>query len=635
MRGDTEPIHLNLRAQAWRRWGPYLCLLGILALAAGLRLWRLDGPPLWFDEGNNLYFAHSSLPRLVEMARLTHDTDPPAHRLLLGLWLRWVGDSAFSARLFSVVYGLLTAALLFVWGRWLLDVRTGLLAAALWALAPMAIYYTREAKGYALVALFGSLATYLWARYLADEPRGKPLVWVAYLVSSVLALGTHYYAIMAHLAQGAWMIGQLSRSGRRVPAWRALRAWLLAQVAVAAAMLPWVVLTFTTATEGALGLKMERASWDLLTYLKEIAFTLSAGPDSQAWMAATALLPMALAAAWALWRDFRRETARLAVLVAVPVAAAFLVQLRVRFFAPRFLLYLLPMACLLMAVGLVKARRIGVMLGLLLLLSWGMALPAAQGPSVGADEDLRPLAAELERLSEPGDGIIVGYVWQEGILEVYAPQAEGEYLLGWFDRETLGTEIAALFGAHPRLWLLTYRVPIAHPASLPGWWLETHATRAFRQQHDAHDLGLYYPGCGESSVAVQTAAFDQGIWLSYRPVDARMGAGQFLMVDLSWRVEDAPREPFSVFVHLLDAQGELRAQHDSAPQNGHKPFSSLAPLQSVPDCRALFLPRDIPPGEYAVRVGVYDTRSGERLRLAKNGDDGLVLGKLAVLPPDR
>src|SRR3990172_6549125 len=82
-------------------WPVLVALLSIVVLAAGLRFWQLDAAQMWWDEGNNAYFAHYSLPEVLTFSRLTRDTDPPAHRAALGLWLSLFGDSAFSLRSLS------------------------------------------------------------------------------------------------------------------------------------------------------------------------------------------------------------------------------------------------------------------------------------------------------------------------------------------------------------------------------------------------------------------------------------------------------------------------------------------------------------------------------------------------------
>ena len=618
------------------RLGRYLLLFLALVLATTVRVWHLDGPALWADEGNNAYFSQSSLSQLVEMSRLSHDTDPPAHRLVLSAWLRVLGRSAFNARLLSVAMGVATVLLLCSWGSWLSGAPVGFTAAALWALAPMAIYYTREAKGYPQVALFGCLAVYLWARFLYRREGRRSLLWLLYVACSVLSLGAHYYAILLHVAQGVWLLGQLAVAEDRASVWRELRAWLLAQLFIGAAILPGVLMTYSSATEGALGLRVGRPAWNAFEYAQEAGRVLAAGKLGYGWPAMVALAVVAVAALWAIWRDRRPQVTLLVCLVAVPLLGAFALQTVVPFFSPRFLLYVLPPLFLLVAIGIVHLRGIGGALVLALAMAWSLVMPMAFDLSEEDQADLRPIADHLARLWQPDDGILTTYIWQQGILSLYAPDVEGPYYLDWYDRGTVEAEMEALFARHPRLWLLTYRVPIANPVNLAGWWLEEHATRALRVRYDTHRLGLYVKDCSDEWSAHQTIRFDKGIRADFAPLDARVAPGQLLGLRVRWTVTDPPKLQYSAFVHLVDAQGNIQTQHDGAPRNGFKPFREFAPGEQVTDCRVLLIPTEAPPGEYQVRIGLYVPKTGDRLGVLdgpKVGEGQAVIGKVVVGEP--
>ena len=86
---------------------------------------------------------------------------------------------------------------------------------------------------------------------------------------------------------------------------------------------------------------------------------------------------------------------------------------------------------------------------------------------------------------------------------------------------------------------------------------------------------------------------------------------------------------YKVFLHLLDAQGRLVAQHDSEPVGGLAPTTAWPPGATVRDRRALVLPDQLPPGSYTLSVGMYTGDDpGQRLRV---GDaDHLVLGTLEI-----
>lgn len=602
-------------APARRRF--WLALLAILLVAAGLRLWQLDRHGLWWDEGNNAYLAHAGLARVVEMSRLTNDTNPPAHRLALGLWLGLLGDGVLQLRLLSVVCGLGVVILAAYWGQRLAGPRAALLAAALMALAPMAVYYDREAKGYPWVALWGWVALTLLDRALLSgdrRPRGWRAValWAGYALATALALGAHYYTALLILAQGLWLAGWLA-SAR--PGWRVARAkllpWLAALCGVAALLAPWVALTWRTAFAGAQNVPMARGAWDLPTYLRYVGTTLAAGPYGPlpwAWLALGALL---IPAGWEVYRGRGPRQGLLATTLLAPIAAGYAAQAITPFVIPRFFLYLLPALCVLAAAGLARLGRRALPLGLALLVAWAASLPHAYRPVALPMDDMRPLGDTLARLARPGDGVIVNYIWQEGMLRMYAPDASVAYYLGWFSEDTVAQEMAALAQRHPRLWLVTYQMPLQHPANPGGWWLEQHAARALVHEHGHNRAVLYEKPC--EGVSVQdVATLAEDVHLSAAALPGSLSPGDTLPVTLVWRVGAPLQRPYTVFLQLLSPEGALVAQSDGDPRNGLMPLATLAPGASTRDCRALLVPPDAAPGRYAVIVGLYDRETGAR-----------------------
>ncbi|MDY6876251.1 MAG: glycosyltransferase family 39 protein [Chloroflexota bacterium] len=89
---------------------------------------------------------------------------------------------------------------------------------------------------------------------------------------------------------------------------------------------------------------------------------------------------------------------------------------------------------------------------------------------------------------------------------------------------------------------------------------------------------------------------------------------------LYWQAAQNPDLDYSTFVHLLNKDGELVAQHDTGlGSDQHYPTSAWRVGDIVPSQHALILPSDLPPGGYQVRVGVYFWADGSRLPVIENG----------------
>lgn len=110
------------------------------------------------------------------------------------------------------------------------------------------------------------------------------------------------------------------------------------------------------------------------------------------------------------------------------------------------------------------------------------------------------------------------------------------------------------------------------------------------------------------------------------PVGARFG-GRIELVGyerrapdqmvLYWRAQQEIPLALTVFVHLLDTEGNLMGQADHVPQGGRAPTTGWLPGEVVAD--AFSLPLEPQPG-WRLRVGLYDPVSGSRLPLDGGGD---------------
>ena len=86
-------------------------------------------------------------------------------------------------------------------------------------------------------------------------------------------------------------------------------------------------------------------------------------------------------------------------------------------------------------------------------------------------------------------------------------------------------------------------------------------------------------------------------------------------VTLTWRPAAPLPARYTLFMHLLDAAGNLVAQQDQPPLHGFYPSDRWLPDAAFQDTVTLTLPASAPPGDYRLRVGWYDPASGQRLPL--------------------
>ena len=93
----------------------------------------------------------------------------------------------------------------------------------------------------------------------------------------------------------------------------------------------------------------------------------------------------------------------------------------------------------------------------------------------------------------------------------------------------------------------------------------------------------------------------------------RLEAGGTLTVTLVWQGEEAVTANYTVFVHLLDQQGQLVAQADAPPLGGAYPTAYWMAGDVVRDPHRLDLPADLPTTTLLLQVGLYDPTTDARL----------------------
>jgi 4-amino-4-deoxy-L-arabinose transferase-like glycosyltransferase len=107
--------------------------------------------------------------------------------------------------------------------------------------------------------------------------------------------------------------------------------------------------------------------------------------------------------------------------------------------------------------------------------------------------------------------------------------------------------------------------------------------------------------------------------------------GKALQVTLYWEATAAPREDYTVFVHLLDESEALRGQGDGPPMHDDYPTSLWEPGEIIADQHIVAVHADAPAGRYRLAVGFY--RLADGLRLPVKDADGVVQPDDRVLLP--
>lgn len=650
---DTLVHSATVRAQPRALWQrlDWLLVVGIVLGAFALRAWAVrSGLP---------YVAHPDEPNPVEYAvRMlqTGDLNPHVFRkptlyvyLLLGVFAlhyRWglasglyhdlsqmtitthlyttIPEFFVWGRLLTAAFGSLTAAAAYLLGRWSWSRSAGLLAALCVATSPFQLFHSQfvtldvPSGFFVLLAFLGALAVL------------QSGSWRAYLAAGLcvgLAAATKYntatVAAALAVAHGLHWQRELLR--------RALRPIAAAAAAALGFVLgtPYAVLAWPEFVRSLLGQVEDYGAgvhgdltgrWPLGGYLR---FLWDDGLRPAAALAA--LLGVVLLLRFRpriglLWLScalvyliglltqsshFMRNLIPLLVLCALPVgvAGAALIDWLARW-QPR-LRPLAAAAVTLLLFGLTAQQSYAY-----------TTFQARTSSQVQADQFVRSLprgqriAVELQPAAWSGDPLIEPVAFlTEHPLDWY--RAHGyRYLVAnelWRDDQDqplydvlrAGATLSQSFGGAesghpgPRIEVLDLGL---HPEAL------TMTAQPARFGSDLQLLGYELrPGPLRPAISSLDGA-DQ------RTIDP----GDSLQLNLVWQARRSLPYDYALFVHVVDAAGNVVAQRDAIMRQDEYPSSRWQPDELVLDRADLPLPA-LPPGSYRLDIGVYRMDTGERL----------------------
>ncbi len=426
-------------------------LLVVMGIGALLRLYNLGYNSLWLDEAATLTFARQSLAGIWE-STVTGEFNPP-----LFYWLEhgmlFFGESEFVLRLLPALFGVLTIPVVYLIGKEFRDRNVGLIAAALLAFSPFHIFYSQEARAYAPMLFFFSLALLFYVRASrSDEVRS----WVLFGLFSAVAFWMHFYAIVpvAVLILHALVTRAGSIRSARNPA--------LSVVAFVAASLPLLIVTF-----GLFRARTSSAPTFGMQGLDVVYQTLLQVSGSSDLVMVPFILLFLLGIAYTRRED--REGALLLILMmALPLAASLVLSSRMPIF-PRYLIYLLPVYLIGIAsaypglYALVRDRRaVYLAVAAAFLISTPFLATYYTTPQ---KNDWRGFSAELGGMTAEGDLVVV--------LPSYVAQPLDYYYSNATDRTlefgaTTGEGLATIRGRYPDRRAFYVMTPDIFAANPPG-----------------------------------------------------------------------------------------------------------------------------------------------------------------------
>ncbi len=337
----------------FRRREPWI-LIVILLLAFALRVFALHLPEPTGDEGFSYVFTKFTIPEMLTKTVEMIEPHPIGYYIYLKGWMALAGSAEFPIRFSTVIFGMLLVVLVWRFAHQLglqrIHPAIPLIAAALMAVNPFAVHYSREIRMYSLHMVL-TLASTMLMLQIWRKPNWK---WVAaYVLVSWTALQVHYYAGFVFVAQNVFFFSIALVAGLRRHA-RQLAHWIAAEAIVLLASLPWIIFAravlFNYRGNDVRGASLDDIVIDLIGN-----YSISKGYPE--WHLAAALICFVLMGLgiWRMWRAGRehRATAWLLVLYfAIPVLAGWLAAQGRPIYTARYFIATLTPFLMMIAVAL-------------------------------------------------------------------------------------------------------------------------------------------------------------------------------------------------------------------------------------------------------------------------------------------
>jgi hypothetical protein len=227
------------------------------------------------------------------------------------------------------------------------------------------------------------------------------------------------------------------------------------------------------------------------------------------------------------------------------------------------------------------------------------------------------------------------YAMQFGYEEYVMSDPDGGLVDRWVGAPVLDQveQLRDLLANAPRVWLV-----------VDGWRFQSRFENAFirtvldqmelafDEQGMAVFVGQGYTQRPDPAVS-QTLGVDFGQELVLEGYDlsaAELNPGGELEVSLRWRALETPRTAYTVFLHLIGADGERVAQRDELLLAGFYQPTVWPEDQAVVDRHRLTLPDDLAPGRYRLEVGLYSPGDLGDTEAPLGGQQPVVLDYLVV-----
>lgn len=659
-------------------------LILIVLVAFGLRVYELGAQEMWGDESVSV-----GARRLTEVQTLLGKADvhPPLYFFTLREAMLPFGASMFAARFVSAFWGVLVVPLVYRIGKRALGERTGLLAALVCAASALQVFYSQEARMYTMATAWAAASLWCTVELLRQPPLCPPrragrmkgeAWWVAFVLTALVGMYSHYFVAFVVMAEGLALLWAALLAARRDR--RMLIQLAIATAAVSLLYAPWIPIQRSYAMTQAY------TRWELLTpaVLVDVARqtliswsvvkynVIASKPFPGADWGTVVVTAVALVGAWAALRPRRIEAALVPLTALVVIGLGWAINPILPVFQDRYLMIGTPAYLVLVGAGLAqisdfrfrisvhrpptsdlrlapsdlrtRAGQVALVIGIVTVLApQAVALNAWFNDPTFVKGEYGKAMAFVSARAQPGDVLLLNNYIQWGLFDYYRPANVPAQLV---PTEALGSDattdaaLGPLVAGKARAWLVDFGYAAQYdPDHRAEGWLAQHGYKQLSQDFIGVRASLYTLGAqpNEDTPAQRVdARLGNSIALAGYTLDSdTVKRGESVRLTLYWRATDQVTARYTVFTHVVDANGQVVAQTDSQPLGGTSPTDAWQVGVTVVDRYAIPLKPDAPAGSYELRVGMYTWPDLARLLVTLNGQpagDDVPLATVRVTP---
>ncbi|MHC5594479.1 MAG: glycosyltransferase family 39 protein [Nostoc sp.] len=222
-----------------QRWSRYnISVLIVVFLGVFLRFFMLSSQSLWYDEGLSLTNSDAStLQESISIVRNIGNSDKfqPLYFIVLFLWRQLFGESEFALRSLSAILGIGSTIVIFFTALRIYGKKHALWSLLILTFSSFCVYYSQEARIYALAMFIASLQLYFFSRVLVKDEGNQGIS--KWLFAIFTAIG-----IFANIN---FLFSTVALCLSHIAIYRNLRQWLKWWIPTALLSLPPVLYLLT------------------------------------------------------------------------------------------------------------------------------------------------------------------------------------------------------------------------------------------------------------------------------------------------------------------------------------------------------------------------------------------------------